>query len=318
MTEVERRDPEPSALIERLLRRRTEPIGIIDVRQAQAHYARIAGWIAAHFPVLADLAARHRLSGNGGAEAAKFIYAGRAMPHPGEHLVCVPGTRVLALQAARGGGTPENFSFAPFCQRWGRSDSKRRVRGDRQSGGKKTLQAALEADPAASVEPPLSPAGERFRLSPLARKRFREDKDGTSPAGTPSSVLPISKEQGEKTTKYPQVFSPPAPMGEGKDAAVPAHTTRREGSEKDSIAVTQTSPGSPPAKLANTVWRVRRGATRPERLLPAEPLASTSTQPRALSRMVDGYDLEERLLPLSRGKVGVGVEPSLCTGVGCQ
>jgi hypothetical protein len=116
MTEAERHDPEPSPLIERLLRRRTEPIGIIDVRHAQAHYARIAGWIAARFPLLAELAARHGLSGEGKAGAAEFIYAGRAVLHPGEQPVCVSGIPVLALQALRGGGTPENPPSPPFAK----------------------------------------------------------------------------------------------------------------------------------------------------------------------------------------------------------
>ena len=40
---------EPSPLVQRLDRRRTEPIGIIDVRHPQAHCARIAGWIAERF-----------------------------------------------------------------------------------------------------------------------------------------------------------------------------------------------------------------------------------------------------------------------------
>jgi hypothetical protein len=97
---------------------------------------------------------------------------------------------------------------------------------------------------------------------------------------------------------------------------MPAHTKGREGSARDLIASAQTSSASPAAKPVKTVWRVRRAATGPERLPPAEPLASTSTQPGAFSRMADGYDLGERLLPLGRGKVGMGVEPSLCTDLG--
>lgn len=39
-------------LAERLLQRRTEPLGVIDVRQGQRHYARTAGWVAQRFALL--------------------------------------------------------------------------------------------------------------------------------------------------------------------------------------------------------------------------------------------------------------------------
>ena len=42
----------PTELAERLLRRHTEPLGVIDVRQPQQHYARTAGWVAQRFALL--------------------------------------------------------------------------------------------------------------------------------------------------------------------------------------------------------------------------------------------------------------------------
>jgi hypothetical protein len=241
MTEAERRDPEPSALIERLLRRYTEPIGIIDVRHAQAHHARIAGWIEARFPLLIELAARHGLSGEGEAGAAEFIYAGRALPHPGEQPVWVPGgAPVFAQQASRGGGTLEKSPLTPLGQR-GEGENSQRAKGDSQTGNRKTLRAAAEAHPATSVEPPPSPAAERLEVSRLRRGRLRG-----------GSVLPLAKGEDEKTTNDGQGLPPSASLGESEDEAVPS------------------SPALPVVKSAKTVWRVPRAAPEPTTVLSPE------------------------------------------------
>lgn len=48
-----------SELIERLNARRTESLGLIDVRRPQQHYANTAGWPAQRFPLLSYLIARY-------------------------------------------------------------------------------------------------------------------------------------------------------------------------------------------------------------------------------------------------------------------
>ena len=94
MTETEHRDPEqPNILLERLLRRRDQSIGMIDVRHAQSHYARIVDWMAERFPLLAELSERHGLNREGEGGAVDFIYAG-SMLHPQDQAICVPGTLV--------------------------------------------------------------------------------------------------------------------------------------------------------------------------------------------------------------------------------
>jgi hypothetical protein len=60
--------PQSSALCERLLRRHTEPIGIINVREAERLYERIVGWIAGRLALVEYLMSRYRiddLSGDG-------------------------------------------------------------------------------------------------------------------------------------------------------------------------------------------------------------------------------------------------------------
>jgi hypothetical protein len=57
-----------SALCERLFRRHSEPIGVINVREAEQHYERIMGWIADRYALLELLLRRYRIddwSGDG-------------------------------------------------------------------------------------------------------------------------------------------------------------------------------------------------------------------------------------------------------------
>jgi hypothetical protein len=65
-----------SDLNERLLRRATEPLGVIDVRYGQQKYFRIAGWLAARHSLFAHLMKRYQV-----AEASAY----------GEHPFAVPG-----------------------------------------------------------------------------------------------------------------------------------------------------------------------------------------------------------------------------------
>ncbi len=48
------------SLTERLAQRGSQPLGVIDVRQPQQHYARTAGWLSRRFPLLQELAARYQ------------------------------------------------------------------------------------------------------------------------------------------------------------------------------------------------------------------------------------------------------------------
>src|SRR5205085_12565242 len=57
-----------SALCERLFRRHSESIGVINVREAEQHYERIMGWIADRYALLELLLRRYRIddwSGDG-------------------------------------------------------------------------------------------------------------------------------------------------------------------------------------------------------------------------------------------------------------
>jgi hypothetical protein len=61
-------EQQTSALCERLFRRYSEPIGIINVREAERLYERIIGWVAGRYALLEQLMSRYRmddLSGDG-------------------------------------------------------------------------------------------------------------------------------------------------------------------------------------------------------------------------------------------------------------
>lgn len=64
-----------SRLTERLLARGTLPLGLIDVRRAESHYARIMDWLAARTPLLEHLKARYGLAEGEGLKGLSLAFA---------------------------------------------------------------------------------------------------------------------------------------------------------------------------------------------------------------------------------------------------
>src|SRR5688500_11334644 len=67
--------PPPMELAERMLRRRIEPLGVIDVRQPQQHYARTASWIARRFALLEHWKTRFGSDEDAPAANAGLVFA---------------------------------------------------------------------------------------------------------------------------------------------------------------------------------------------------------------------------------------------------
>jgi hypothetical protein len=184
MTETECREPEPNALLERLLRRYTEPFGVIDVRHVQAHYERIAGWMEARFPLLVALAARHDLGADAEIGTGAFVYAGRTALRPSDQAVHVPDTPAVPAPALpRGGSMSEKSRLAPVLQ--GREG------GDSEKGAMGTLRAA-----ASSAPPEVEPATTVGRVR-RAAPRSVEERAGSEelPRGdgkTPTNLDPLA------------------------------------------------------------------------------------------------------------------------------
>ncbi|MDF0676195.1 MAG: hypothetical protein P0120_17945 [Nitrospira sp.] len=59
---MDRRGDQPSLLAVRLIRRRTHPIGVVDVRHPEEIYARTVAWLSKRFPLLEPVMARCRNS----------------------------------------------------------------------------------------------------------------------------------------------------------------------------------------------------------------------------------------------------------------
>jgi hypothetical protein len=65
---------------ERLLQRRTEPAGVIDVRHAQRQYARTAGWVAQRFALLDHWKTRYGGDEDAGTANSSLVFAGAGRP----------------------------------------------------------------------------------------------------------------------------------------------------------------------------------------------------------------------------------------------
>jgi hypothetical protein len=74
----------PTELALRILRRRTEPLGVIDVQQPQQHYARTAGWVAQRFALLDHWKTRYGSDEDTASANAGFVFAmpGQPMAEP--------------------------------------------------------------------------------------------------------------------------------------------------------------------------------------------------------------------------------------------
>ncbi len=62
------------SLPERLAQRGSEPLGVIDVRLPQQHYARMAGWFGQRLPLLNQLLTRYHDGGEYGTGTGSFVY----------------------------------------------------------------------------------------------------------------------------------------------------------------------------------------------------------------------------------------------------
>jgi hypothetical protein len=82
-------------LTERLLQRATAPLGVIDVRQPQQHYARTAGWIAQRFALLDRWKTRYGSDEEASGAGASLVFAvpGQTLTEPNP---AVPNVAQLA------------------------------------------------------------------------------------------------------------------------------------------------------------------------------------------------------------------------------
>ena len=107
-----------TALGERLLRRRSEPLGVIDVRQPQQHYARTAGWVAQRFALLEHWKTRYGSDEDAAAAHASLVFAvpgqpiAELQPHVCQpHAACAHGSTQADVPQPR--ADSDGFVYAP-------------------------------------------------------------------------------------------------------------------------------------------------------------------------------------------------------------
>src|SRR5262245_26354887 len=198
----------PTELAERLLRRRTEPLGVIDVRQPQQHYARTAGWVAQRFALLDHWKTRYGSDEDVTAANASLVFTspaqsiaepGRALGNPTQlartvQQVDAPQPRAEAVASP---SPPERFRI----KRWGAAPAVLPQTAALPHGGRHTA-APAESDPAISNSP-VSPEGssgsegaEAMATSQTERGEFRAAASPVlAPQATPTPstlILPKS------------------------------------------------------------------------------------------------------------------------------
>ena len=74
-------------LTDRLLRRHNDPVGLIDVRHAERHYSRTAGWVAQRFGLLEHWKTRYDVGDSAAAGGAGLVLTTTAGPPPSPGVV---------------------------------------------------------------------------------------------------------------------------------------------------------------------------------------------------------------------------------------
>jgi hypothetical protein len=245
-----------TALVQRLYRRYTEPLGLIDVRHAQAHYARIMRWtIAQRLPLLTKLAARQ--GGDDGvlAELGDWVY--RAAPQVAalETAMAVPSSAV----SSRPGDDPSPTTS-------GHSEATALPAGQfrvRLGGASLRVPSAEGARPAAATTPD---AGAADPAGPVAvtGKRLH----GHLPPGTGKE--PVTQPfvaEAEELVRLP--VPPAAAMASGQASAFMQESLAR--------------PTATPVHVQWRVNRVSQEGTSAAPFSPAEPADNAPARPRASS-----------------------------------
>lgn len=323
MTDLEWLALELSPLVQRLDRRRTEPIGVIDVRHPQAHYARIVGWIAEHFPLLIELAERHGSDGQDGTGYDVLVYSSSAVLSTSDQPA--PTVNTESHNLAPNKNSPHAANRYPDSE----TIPAARFRVARpeleatESSIFRAPSAAVYGRPVKSA----TPRAQGLELSPVVQGEVHRSQTSSLArnVGTPEPGIPSEAPDSSQSADHDQLIAGvTAPVETSArfpakvEGALPrgpspgfTHLAEKESEGNAAvlgpgIAVVHESLAPPTTEPAQTVWRVRRGAAGPQRLPPPEPLAAISTEPGTLSRTAD--DIGESLLPHGKEKVGRRVE----------
>jgi hypothetical protein len=297
-----------SRLTERLLARATHPLGLIDVRRAERHYARVMGWLAARTPLVEHLRSRYGLAegespaarglafadAHEGEEAVNLYaapdrFTSRADEHLFTAVAQIPDDSAAQTEAKRitRRGVP-TFSHAGSETNSAARQERREAAGqERSSVVRQGRVEDFEPDGSEDFKPAHGRAGP-------SREQARAPLSNSSAKEIPAAnaVTPASRAPSEESTPAPTqtVTRRPArrPIPSVEESATFSTDERDKTLARGSTAVSET-------KAANdaTVASESRGATKPD-----APSVSESSGADAAS--------EEKELTLGRGVDGRG------------
>ncbi|HKX32510.1 MAG TPA: hypothetical protein VJ302_32790, partial [Blastocatellia bacterium] len=187
-----------SALAERLMRRRTEPIGVVDVRQPQMLYTRTAGWVAQRFGLLDRWRERYGADEQSWQRGDELVFASPALPSSdlAEAAPREPAVRRSAIPPSSGIAPSPGVASAPLL-RVSRRRSNRTVvaRTAEPSGGIADASGAdggVESVQRVRTAESAGPEETAHSTAPMVFRQRDEGRIESSPepsTGEPSSLF---------------------------------------------------------------------------------------------------------------------------------
>lgn len=235
--------PHPDAaaqtpLGERLSRRATEPLGLIDTLHSRRKHAEAAQWVARHFPLLADLLARHGDTGTGDAtDPADLDY-----PRPPGHAPLVAGSSVVGVTQPPHRGTAatpsppaETFRLRrspppPLAETSHAPQTLPEMRASQTAPGSAAIgkPPALPAEPgrAAAGHPVSAPVRDSATRTPASSDAAPTAQtlpsiSGASLSESGSAALPLAQHDSATPTTQALPSASGASPGESGGAALP-------------------------------------------------------------------------------------------------
>src|SRR5262245_43938122 len=235
-----------SELAERLLRRATRPVGVVDVRPVQERYERAAAWPRQHVAMLDRAAARQQADAQAGPDQ-RLLLAARPLESPGTLRDLIPGGAVMdALRASPNALSPASLARIAARQRAGAPDavpaappaaaSESASNNDgpsRPSRGETFVGPPMHAVTRSSADLPLPSRGgrsvDRNRSKAASLCAGGRIAEMNAPVGPEVPAVPITA---------PTTTAPPSSMG----AAEPAPTTT--GPRASVVQASETAPAT--------------------------------------------------------------------------
>lgn len=337
-------------LTERLLARATRPLGLIDVRRAERHYARVMDWLAARTPLVEHLRSRYGLTEGEGSAALGLAFADAHESEGAVNLYAAPDrftsrdaghlfTAVAQIpddSAAQTGakriarrGVP-TFSHAGSETDSAARQERNEVAGQERGGGVRQEQVEVfEPDLSEDFKPAhgrAEPNQEPAR-APLSHSSAKEIPAAN--AGAPASRAAVqtprtraARAPSEESTTAPTQTVARLPILSVEESAMFLTGEQDKTLARGTTVVNETKDAD-----GATVANESRGATKPDASSVSESSGASASPPATRSRAPVGVrenrsaagadaEIEEEELTLGRGVEGRGAGRSASGAAG--